>query len=64
MRKNSNLKLFYNKVYKKGEEKHFTSFVAKGTPTDEIKEVLKELNWKNKSVLDVGYGTGLFEHKV
>ena len=64
MVQNSKLKTFYNKVYKKGESKHFTSFVTKGTPTDEIKEVLKELNWKNKTVLDVGCGTGLFAHKV
>jgi len=64
MNNNSNLKSFYNKVYKKGEEKHFTSFVTKGTPTDEIKEIIKELNWKNKLILDVGCGTGLFAHKV
>ncbi len=64
MIKNSNLKTFYNKIYKKGESKHFTSFVTQGTPTDEVKEILKELNWKNKSVLDVGCGTGLFAHKV
>ena len=64
MTNNSNLKSFYNKVYKKGEEKHYTSFVTKGTTTDEMKEVLKELNWKNKTVLDVGCGTGLFAHKV
>ena len=61
---NSKLKTFYNKVYKKGESKHFTSFVTKGTPTNELNEVLKELNWKNKAVLDVGCGTGLFAHKV
>ena len=64
MMKNYKLKTFYNKVYKKGENQHFTLFVTKGTTTNEIKEVLKELNWKNKSVLDVGCGTGLFAHKV
>ena len=69
MVKNSKLRIFYNKVYKKGEDKHFTLFVTKGTPTDEIKEVLKEIlwksnSWKNKSILDVGCGTGLFAHKV
>ena len=62
--KNYKLKTFYNKVYKKGENQHFTLFVTKGTTTNEIKEVLKELSWKNKSVLDVGCGTGLFAHKV
>ena len=64
MMKNYKLKTFYNKVYKKGENQHFTLFVTKGTTTNEIKEVLKELSWKNKSVLDVGCGTGLFAHKV
>ena len=62
--KNSSLKLFYDKVYKKGETKHFTPFVTKNIPTDEIKEILKEVNWKNKLVLDVGCGTGLFAFKV
>jgi len=38
MVKNAKLRTFYNEVYKKGEHKHFTSFVTKGT-TDEIKEV-------------------------
>jgi len=60
--KNSSLKSFYDKVYKKGETKHFTPFVTTGTTTDEIKEVLKELSWKNKLVLDVGCGTGLFAY--
>ena len=64
MMKNYKLKTFYNKVYKKGENQHFTLFVTKGTTTNEIKEVLKELSWKNKSVFDVGCGTGLFAHKV
>ena len=64
MAKNSKLRTFYDEVYKKGESKHFTSFVTQGTPTDEVKEILKELSWKNKSVLDVGCGTGLFAHKV
>ena len=62
MVKNSSLKSFYDKVYKKGETKHFTPFVTTGTTTDEIKEVLKELSWKNKLVLDVGCGTGLFAY--
>ena len=64
MVKNTSLKSFYNKVYKKGEKKHFTSFVTQGTITEEVKEVLKELSWKNKRVLDVGCGTGLFAFEV
>lgn len=64
MQKNKNLKNFYNDVYIKGEEKHFTSFVTKGTPTSEVNEVLKEVKWRYKKVLDVGCGTGLFAYKV
>lgn len=64
MQKNTGLKNFYDKVYAKGEEKHFTSFVTKGTPTSEVIEVLKEINWRNKKVLDVGCGTGLFAYNV
>ena len=62
MAKNKDLEKFYNKVYKKGEEKHFTSFVTKGKPTDEIREILKRASWRGKKVLDVGCGTGLFAH--
>ena len=60
MKENNSLKTFYDKVYRKGEEKHFTNFVTTGTPSSESEETLKEINWKNKSVLDVGCGTGDF----
>lgn len=62
MRKNKTLKSFYRKVYKKGEQKHFTTFLVKGKPSSESLEVLKEINWNGKSVLDVGCGTGLFSY--
>lgn len=62
MQKNTRLKNFYNKVYAKGEERHFTSFVTRGTPTSEVMEILKEISWRNKKVLDVGCGTGLFAY--
>jgi len=58
--KNKKLKNFYNSVYRKGEEKHYTSFLTTGTPSSEFKEVLKEINWKGKKTVDVGCGTGLF----
>ena len=38
---------------------HFTPFVVRGTPTSDSLEIIKEISWKNKSVLDVGCGTGL-----
>ena len=61
-KKNKKLKKFYEQVYKKGEEKHYTSFVTTGTPSAESSEVLKIISWKNKHVLDVGCGTGLFSY--
>ena len=64
MKRNQDLKKFYNAVYIKGEKKHFTNFLVKGTTTSEIKEILKEVSWKNKLVLDVGCGTGLFAYKA
>lgn len=60
--KNKDLKKFYQGVYKKGEEKHYTDFVTTGTISSEPKEVLKEINWKSKKVLDVGCGTGYFSY--
>ena len=50
---------FYNRVYVKGEKKHFTIKRELNSPS-EIKEVLKQISWKDKKVLDVGCGTGLF----
>ena len=60
MTKNENLIKFYDRVYKKGERKHFTSFLTQGSPTSEVSEILSEIRWKGKKVLDVGCGTGLF----
>lgn len=63
MIKNKNLRNIYNRIYKKGEEKHYTSFIVKGGPTGEAIEVLKSLSsWKGKRVLDVGCGTGYFAY--
>jgi ubiquinone biosynthesis O-methyltransferase len=60
MKKNRDLKNFYQKVYVKGEEKHYTDFVTKNKISSEPFEILKEIDWKNKKVLDVGCGTGFF----
>ena len=54
MRKNKDLQNFYQKVYLKGEKKHYTHFVTKHTTTSEADEILKEMKWKSKRVLDVG----------
>mgnify|MGYP006415525013 CR=1 FL=1 len=63
MNKNKNLKQFYNRVYVKGEKKHFT--IKRETASlSEIKEVLKQISWKGKKVLDVGCGTGLFAYNA
>ena len=62
MKKNKDLIKFYDGVYKKGENKHYTKLLFKTgkgrLPIDE-EEVLYALNWKGKTVLDVGCGTGL-----
>ncbi|MEX0764806.1 MAG: class I SAM-dependent methyltransferase [Nitrosopumilaceae archaeon] len=62
MNKNKKLVNFYDKVYVKGEERHYTKFVIEGTSTSEADEVLKEIDWKDKKVLEVGCGTGFFSY--
>jgi len=62
--KNKELEAFYQSVYLKGEKKHFTPFVTKGTTSTEAQEVVKEMKWKGKRVLDVGCGTGNFAKEV
>lgn len=64
MKKNKKLIDFYDSVYKKGEEKHFTNLSTTGTTTEETYEILKELDWKSKKILDVGCGTGLFAYQA
>ncbi|MDC0438378.1 class I SAM-dependent methyltransferase [Nitrosopumilus sp.] len=60
LKKNKQLSDFYNKVYKKGEKRHYTKYIIQGTPTSETEQILKQISWKNKKVLEVGCGTGLF----
>jgi len=64
LRKNKELETFYQSVYLKGEKKHFTPFVTKGITSTEAKEVIKEMKWKGKRVLDVGCGTGNFAREI
>lgn len=56
---NGDLRKFYDNIYKKGEESHYTKFLfARGSSAEDRVAVLKELSWKGKSVLDIGCGTG------
>jgi len=63
LKKNKTLREFYDKVYVKGEKKHFTTY-RESSSTSEVKEVLKQISWKSKTVLDVGCGTGFFAYSV
>ena len=57
--KNKDLKKFYDGVYKKGERKHYTPLLLSGDKVPPAKlEVLREISWKGKTVLDAGCGTG------
>ncbi len=64
LNKNKNLRKFYDAVYEKGEKRHYTKYIIQGTPTSETEEILKQITWKGKSVLEVGCGTGLFASSV
>jgi len=57
---NSSLSKRYDEIFKKGEQKHFTSFLTSGEPSSEALEVLKQIKWKNKKIIDIGCGTGNF----
>ncbi len=63
LQQNKKLKKFYDKVYLKGEKKHFTAY-RESTPTSEVNEVLRQISWKSKKVLDVGCGTGFFAYSA
>lgn len=57
--KNKDLAAFYNRVYKKGERRHYTSLMFSDQRVPFAKDaVLKEISWKGKTVLDAGCGTG------
>lgn len=59
MATNADLKEFYNSVYKKGEESHYTHLLfSDGKLNEERLAILEAEDWKEKRVLDVGCGTG------
>jgi len=53
--KNKDLMKFYNKTFKKKDRIRQTS---------EFEEVLKETTWRDKTILDVGCGTGKFAYII
>lgn len=56
--KNHELKEFYDRVYRKGERRHYSKILFGGKITEEKQAILKEISWKGKTVLDIGCGTG------
>ena len=59
MKKNTDLKAFYDGVYKKGEKEHYTYFrLQKGDMPDEFSAVFDLIDWTDKDVMDAGCGTG------
>ncbi|KAA3624579.1 MAG: class I SAM-dependent methyltransferase [Proteobacteria bacterium] len=55
---NAQLRDFYDKIYREGEENFFSKF-KKGVDSSETNDsVLGLLDWRDRTVLDVGCGTG------
>lgn len=63
LKRNKELKSFYNKIYLKGEKKHFTTY-REFSSTSEVKQLIKRFSWKSKTVLDVGCGSGYFSYSI
>ncbi len=66
MKKNKDLRRFYDGVYKKGERRHYYSkrALSEDALSNEDREVIKAMAWRGKSVLDVGCGTGRACHEI
>ena len=63
MTKNRNLKFFYDNLFANGEENTFTRRGNSGEIL-EIKNVLDQVSWNGKDVIDVGCGTGHFAYMI
>ena len=60
--KNENLSEFYNSVYNKGQETHYSRYRIGAS--SEFDEIIDAIDWKDKKVLDVGCGTGIFDYLI
>jgi len=66
MKKNKDLKRLYDRIYEKGEHKHYTpklALSARELPAED-RAVIDSLSWRGKRVLDVGCGTGRACHEI
>jgi 2-polyprenyl-3-methyl-5-hydroxy-6-metoxy-1,4-benzoquinol methylase len=65
MKKNNDLKSYYESIYQKGEATYFSKFENGNNKSENEEIVLKHLgDLKGKRVLDVGCGTGSLVHKI
>ncbi len=65
MPENKDLKEIYDKVYSKGEDRHYTRLLfSNGKLTNDKRAILKAVAWKGKKVLDVGCGTGEVAYRI
>ncbi|MBX4210357.1 methyltransferase domain-containing protein [Candidatus Parcubacteria bacterium] len=62
---NKDLKAFYDGVYLKGEDTHYTKLLLSSQKmTPEKDAILSEIQWKGKRVLDIGCGTGELSYYI
>lgn len=61
---NKELKKVYDKIFTKGYDQVYTSFLVNNKPTEEVNEVLSSAKWKGKKVLDFGCGTSDFAYRA
>lgn len=60
--KNRQLKKIYNRIYRRGEKRHYSKILFSTGVPPQVAEALKEISWRGKKVADVGCGAGLFAY--